>query len=139
MGGSSNSNWQWSCNKFTLNGKEHKAEKKGKKGRREWVESDGHGQLLENKEWETEKKVVKGAKLIKIKDWQRDNPKPKKKDAKFTPEPAIPKPKLKRVDDIVLEDDAGDDCIPDLWTDDEASDEDKLLSRSVTFHVTLYK
>jgi hypothetical protein len=69
-------------------------------------------------EWEAAKKVAKAAK-IKIKDWEKEHPKPKKKDADFAPEPAIPKPKLRKGSEFDVADDEGEEFNEDVWTDEE--------------------
>ncbi|KDR85854.1 hypothetical protein GALMADRAFT_218923 [Galerina marginata CBS 339.88] len=161
-----------------LYAKERKAERNGKKGRKDKIEGDGLGRLLtddaffevvvaheaaieaeqrekearinnkarheaevaewaenvkqrkvRNKErenqfetalqqWNAAKAVAKAAR-IKIKDWEVDHPKPKKRDPEYAPEPAIPKPKLKDIVDAEAENDRGSDDDPDSWTDDE--------------------
>ncbi|KAG6907565.1 hypothetical protein DXG01_008402 [Tephrocybe rancida] len=59
-------------------------------------------------QWEEDKKVVKANKG-KLKDWIKENPKPKQNDPPYKAELAIPKPKVTNLIDEVLEDIIGRD------------------------------
>jgi hypothetical protein len=41
------------------------------------------------------------------------------KDAEFAPEPAIPRPKLRKVTEVIATDDEGEDFDTEEWTDEE--------------------
>ena len=69
-------------------------------------------------EWEVAKQAAKAAK-VKIKDWERDHPRPKKKDADFAPEPAVARPKLRKGNEVDAADEDGEEVEEEEWTDEE--------------------
>jgi len=69
-------------------------------------------------EWGAAKAAAKAAKA-KIKDWERDHPKPKKKDADFAPEPAVARPKLRKGNEVDAADEDGEEFNEDEWTEEE--------------------
>jgi hypothetical protein len=66
-------------------------------------------------DWKARKQAAKAARR-KVKEWEMENPKPKKTDVEFY-EKAIPKPKMKKIIEED-EDDEGD------WTDEDQDGED---------------
>ena len=58
-------------------------------------------------EWKHNKAKVK-VRRERMKDWQQENPKLKKSDQEFKPEKLIPKPKMPKVMEWVLEESSGE-------------------------------
>ena len=68
--------------------------------------------------WEEDRKAVKASKG-KLKDWTKENPKPKRNDAAYKAEPAAPKPKVTDLIDKVLKDIMGRNNEESKVSDDE--------------------
>lgn len=92
--------------------------KKGEEERKQRNEEKSDAWKAAVAEWELEKAEAKAA-GEKVKDWTLENPKPKKNDAEFKAEPAVPRPKLASLGEEGLDGDVDEDEDEQEWTDEE--------------------
>ena len=65
--------------------------------------------------WGSSKTEAKGD-GVKLKDWMKDHPKPKRQDPEFAAEKPLPKPKMRKINKGEAEEEE-DEALQ--WTDDE--------------------
>ena len=106
----------WKQNKEDLNAEIDEWRKNEEQRKKKNLELQEKWEAAE-RAWKAEKERIKAA-GGKIKDWTKENPKPKKTDPEFKQEKEVPKPKLKHVPVANIEGSEDEEIVSD-WSEEQ--------------------